>query len=107
MMHMDDFAKVDLRVGYVREAAGVEGADKLVRLSVDLGPLGVKTVFAGLRKTYAPEQLVGRKVVVLANLAPRQMKFGLSEAMVLAADDGANARVLFADGDVSPGSRIK
>jgi glutaminyl-tRNA synthetase len=87
---IDDFRRVDLRVGVVRTAETVPAADKLLRLEVDLGEGRLRQIFAGLRASYPdPAQLVGQRVVVVANLKPRQMKFGLSEGMVLAA--GADA----------------
>jgi methionyl-tRNA synthetase len=104
---IDDFGKLDLRVGLVKDAALVEGADKLLRLTVDLGPLGTRNVFAGIRKSYAPADIVGKRVVVLANLAPRTMKFGVSEAMVLAADDGDLCRIIQPQTDVPLGSKVR
>jgi methionyl-tRNA synthetase len=104
---LEDFQRLDLRVGLVVEAEVVEGADKLVKLRVDLGDLGVKQVFAGIRKAYAPEQLKGRRVVVLANLAPRTMKFGVSEAMVLAAESAGGLHVLAPDGEPPTGSKVR
>ncbi len=82
---IDDFAKVDLRVAQIVAAEAVEGSDKLLRLTLDCGESAPRTVFAGIKGAYAPEQLVGRLTVMVANLAPRKMKFGLSEGMVLAA----------------------
>jgi len=84
---IDDFAKVELRVARVAAAERVEGADKLLKLTLDAGD-GTRTVFAGIREAYAPESLVGRHVVLVANLAPRKMRFGVSEGMVLAAGPG-------------------
>ena len=89
---IDDFNKVDLRIAKIANAEPVEGADKLLKLTLDLGG-STKTVFAGIKPAYDPEQLKGRLTVVVANLAPRKMKFGLSEGMVLAAshaDEKAN-----------------
>ena len=84
---IDDFAKIDLRIAKIVEAKLVDGADKLLQLNVDLG--GKKrTVFAGIKAAYAPEQLEGRHVVIVANLKPREMRFGISEGMVLAAGPG-------------------
>ena len=85
----EDFARIDLRVARVEEASHVEGADRLLKLSVDLGGER-RTVFAGIRAAYEPAQLVGRHVVVVANLKPKKMRFGASEGMALAAsgDDG-------------------
>jgi methionyl-tRNA synthetase len=104
----DDFAKLDLRVGLITAAKPVEGSDKLLQLTVDVGPKGIRNVFAGIKASYTPERLVGRKVLVLANLAPRKMKFGVSEAMVLAADVGDLCAVLLPDStDAQPGARIR
>ncbi len=90
---IDEFAKVDLRVATVLEAEAVEGADKLLRLKVDLGN-ETRTVFAGIRQSYAPQDLVGKQVIVVANLKPRKMRFGVSQGMILAAGpDGANVVV--------------
>jgi methionyl-tRNA synthetase len=88
---IDDFARLDLRVARIVEAAKVEGSDKLLRLTLDVGEGRQRTVFSGIAAHFAPEALVGRLTVVVANLAPRKMKFGLSEGMVLAAGhaDGA------------------
>ena len=79
--------KVDLRIARITEAAPVEGADKLLQLTLDTGD-GTRTVFAGIKAAYDPEELVGRQVIVVANLAPRKMRFGTSEGMVLAAGPG-------------------
>jgi methionyl-tRNA synthetase len=85
---IDDFAKVDLRVARIAEAKHVEGADKLIQLTLDLGEgENTRNVFAGIKSAYDPAQLVGRLTVMVANLAPRKMKFGMSEGMVLAASD--------------------
>lgn len=83
---IEDFAKIDLRVANIIHAESVEGADKLLRLEVDLGD-EKRQVFAGIKSDYTPEQLIGQSVIVVANLAPRQMRFGLSEGMILAASD--------------------
>jgi methionyl-tRNA synthetase len=85
---IDDFAKVELRVAHVVKAETVDGADKLLKLTVDLAEGRHRTIFAGIRSAYTPEQVEGRKVVVVANLKPRKMRFGLSEGMVLAAGPG-------------------
>lgn len=104
----DDFAKIDLRVGIVREASFVEGADKLLRLQVDIG----KTiqVFAGVRKAYAdPSVLVGTRVVVVANLAPRKMKFGVSEGMLLAtsASDDTGLQLALLSPEIEAGWTVR
>ena len=88
---LDDFSKLDLRVAEVVEASNVEGSDKLLKLTLDLGGTR-RTVFSGIRGSYAAASLVGRKVVVVANLAPRKMRFGVSEGMVLCAS-GSDDRV--------------
>ncbi len=107
-INIDEFARVDLRVARVERAELVEGSQKLLRLTVDLGS-EQRTVFAGIRGAYQPEQLVGRLVVVVANLAPRKMRFGVSEGMVLAASDPRDERVLLlsADSGALPGMRVR
>ena len=105
---IDDFAKIDLRIARIAAATQVEGSDKLLKLSLDLGPLGTRTVFAGIKSAYDPATLVGRLTVVVANLAPRKMKFGLSEGMVLAASgDGPGLFILSPDGGAVPGMQVK
>jgi methionine--tRNA ligase beta chain len=102
---IDDLARIDLRVGVVREAAVVPEANKLIRLMVDVGEGRLRQIFSGLRAHYPdPAVLIGQRVVVVANLKPRQMKFGLSEGMVLAAGGGDRPHRLatFADGDGAP-----
>ena len=91
-IRIDDFAKVDLRIARIVDAEHVEGADKLLRLTLDVGEAQAAPVFAGIKSAYDPAQLVGRLTVMVANLAPRKMKFGLSEGMVLAASDADAAR---------------
>lgn len=103
----DDFMKVDLRVATVIEAEIIEKANKLLRLTVDLG-FETRQVIAGIRKKYTPEELVGRQVVVVANLAPRKMKFGVSEGMVIAAGPAApDIFLLGVDEGAANGMRIK
>ncbi len=104
---IEDFSKIDLRAGKVVAAEAVEGSDKLLKLTVDLGA-ETRTVFAGIRSSYHPEEVVGRSVVVVANLKPRKMRFGVSEGMVLAAS-GANGKIVLCalDESVAPGSLIK
>ncbi len=102
----DDFMKVDLRVAEVVKAELVEGADKLLRLELSLGS-ETRTVLAGLRLAYEPEQLVGKQMVMCANLAPRKMKFGTSEGMILAAGPGKNeVFALRVDEGAQPGQRV-
>ena len=108
---IDDFMKVDLRIARIAEASHVEGADKLVRLVLDIGPLGTRQVFAGIKAAYDPAQLVGRLTMMVANLAPRKMKFGMSEGMVLAASDPESQTpgifLLSPDAGAQPGMRVK
>ncbi len=104
---IEDFAKVDIRVGRVLRAEVVEGSDKLIKLLVAVGDLGEKTIFAGLRQWVNPEDLANRKVLVVANLKPRKMKFGVSEGMLLATDT-CQDRIspLFLSEDFKDGSRL-
>jgi methionyl-tRNA synthetase len=105
---IDDFAKVDLRVARIAGAEAVEGADKLLKLTLDVGSLGTRQVFAGIKSAYDPGQLKGRLTIVVANLAPRKMKFGLSEGMVLAASGDAPGIYLLApDAGAEPGMKVK
>ncbi|MGJ4752567.1 methionine--tRNA ligase [Leptospira kmetyi] len=104
---IDDLAKVELRVGQIVEAGPVEGADKLVNVKVDLGELGIKNVFAGIKVAYQPEDLKGLKVVVVANLKPRKMKFGVSEAMLLASGEGESLSLFVPHKDAKPGDKLK
>ncbi|MGC1274284.1 MAG: methionine--tRNA ligase [Planctomycetaceae bacterium] len=104
---IDDFAKVDLRVAEVLEAKHVEGADKLLQLTLSLGGGNTRNVFAGIKSAYKPEDLVGKFVICVANLAPRKMRFGLSEGMVCAAGAGGKEiYVLSADSGAKPGMRV-
>jgi methionyl-tRNA synthetase len=104
---IDDFAKVDLRVARIVSAEEVPEARKLLKLTVSLGGDERRTVFAGIKAAYRPEQLVGRLVVVVANLAPRQMRFGLSQGMVTAAGPGgAEVFLLGVDSGAQPGQRV-
>ena len=105
---IDDFAKVDLRIARIVAAEHVEGADKLLRLTLDIGEARPRTVFAGIKSAYRPEDLVGRLTPMVANLAPRKMKFGVSEGMVLAASgDGPGIYLLSPDTGATPGMRVK
>jgi methionyl-tRNA synthetase len=104
---VEEFAKIDLRIARIAKAATVEGADKLLQLTLDLGN-GERTVFAGIRSAYAPEALVGRLTVVVANLKPRKMRFGTSEGMVLAAGPGGQDIFLLSpDTGAQPGMKVK
>ncbi len=105
---IDDFTKIDLRVARIIDAGNVEGADKLLALTLDIGDGETRRFFAGLRSRYEAPALVGRHVVVVANLAPRKMRFGVSEGMVLAAGPGGDELWLIGPEDgARPGMRIK
>jgi len=104
---IDDFNKLDLRVAKIAKAEHVEGADKLLRLTLDVGGV-TKTVFAGIKSAYDPAKLEGRMAVLVANLAPRKMKFGVSEGMVLAASgEGPGIFLISPDTGAQPGMRVK
>lgn len=106
-IQFEDFAKLDLRVARILKAEQVEGADKLLRLELDLGG-ETRQVFAGIKAAYAPERLAGRLTVMVANLAPRKMRFGVSEGMVLAAGPGGKEIYLLnPDEGAQPGMRVK
>lgn len=105
---IEDFTRLDLRIARIIMAEHVEGADKLLRLTLDIGEAQHRNVFAGIKSAYQPEHLVGKLTVMVANLAPRKMKFGLSEGMVLAAsDERGGPFVLFPDQGAEPGMRVK
>jgi methionyl-tRNA synthetase len=108
---IDDFMKVDLRVVRIANAEHVEGADKLVRLTLDVGSNETRNVFAGIKAAYDPKQLIGRLTIMVANLAPRKMKFGMSDGMVLAASDPEGKTpgifLLSPDSGAQPGMRVK
>ena len=105
---IDDFTKVDLRIAKIVNAEHVEGAEKLLRLSLDIGESNPRQVFAGIKSAYDPATLVGRLTLMVANLAPRKMKFGMSEGMVLAAsDEHGGPFILSPDAGAQPGMRVK
>ena len=108
MIQFDDFAKVDLRIAKIVSAEHVEGADKLLCLQLDIGLESTRQVFAGIKSAYAPEDLAGKLTVMVANLAPRKMRFGLSEGMVLAAGPGGDELyILEPHPGAQPGMRVK
>ncbi len=106
---IEDFAKLDLRIGRVTACALVEGSDKLLRFELDAGELGTRQIFSGIRASYGePGALVGRNVVFIANLAPRKMRFGISEGMILSAGfDGGALALLDADDTAMPGMPVR
>jgi methionyl-tRNA synthetase len=107
VISIDDFNKVDLRIAKIVKAEHVDGADKLLKLTLDIGT-GTRTVFAGIKSAYDPAKLEGRLTVMVANIAPRKMKFGVSEGMVLAASgDAPGLFLLSPDSGAQPGMRVK
>jgi methionyl-tRNA synthetase len=105
---IDDFTKVDLRIAKIVNAEHVEGAEKLLKLTLDIGEASTRQVFAGIKSAYDPATLVGRLTVMVANLAPRKMKFGMSDGMVLAAsDESGGPFILSPDAGAQLGMRVK
>jgi methionyl-tRNA synthetase len=110
LISIDDFTRVDLRIALIVAAEAVEGSDKLLRLTLDVGEGQLRNVFSGIKAWYQPEQLTGKLTVMVANLAPRKMKFGISEGMVLAAssdDDGGGVYLLDPWPGARPGMRVR
>ncbi len=104
---IDDFAKLDLRVAIIREAELVEGSEKLIKLMVDLGEGRLRQIFAGIRSAYpVPKKLIGKRVIVVANLKPREMKFGISEGMVLSGSAANRLSVATFEGELLPGDKV-
>ena len=106
-INIDQFAEIDLRVAKIINASHVEGADKLLQLKLDVGDLGERNVFAGIKASYNPDELINKMVILVSNLAPRQMKFGLSEGMVLASSDDKGIYLISPDSGAVPGLRVK
>jgi methionyl-tRNA synthetase len=108
LISIDDFLRIDLRVAKILAAEFIAGADKLLKLRIDVGELGERQIFAGIRAAYDPATLVGRLIVVVANLEPRTMRFGVSEGMMLAAGPGGkDIFALSPDSGAKPGMRVK
>ncbi|WOV92169.1 MAG: methionine--tRNA ligase subunit beta [Candidatus Zeuxoniibacter abyssi] len=105
LIDIADFSRMDLRVAVVKEAATVDGADKLLHLTLDVGDGRLRSVFAGIKQHYVSDALIGRGVVYLANLRPRKMRFGVSEGMVLAASNGEDVILLSVADGVPAGAR--
>ena len=105
---IEDFVKLDLRVAKVISAEPVEDADKLLKLELDIGSFGSKTVFAGMKKVYEVESLINKLVICVNNLKHRKMRFGTSEGMILAAgDDNEGIFILSPDEGASPGMQVR
>ena len=103
---IEDFAALDIRIAKVISCQTVEGSDKLLQFQLDVGELGARQVFSGIKQFHQPEELVGQLVVYLANLTPRKMRFGLSEGMILSASNSETLQVLLAGGRAAPGMKI-
>ncbi|MEM0112776.1 MAG: methionine--tRNA ligase subunit beta [Fervidicoccaceae archaeon] len=103
-----DFSKLDIRIGLVKSAERVSGSFKLIKLVVDLGPLGERQIIAGIGEAYAPEDLVGKKLPVLTNIKPKKMMGLVSQGMILAAgcEEGGKPVIMIPERDVQPGSKI-
>lgn len=102
-----DFQKLDLQIGKIENVEEIEGLDKLYKLTVDLGEPGKRTLLAGLKETHKSDELLGKLIVVVANLEPREIKGIKSEGMLLAVDDGGKPVLLTPEGEVKPGSQIR
>ena len=105
---IEDFIKLDLRIARIETAESVKEADKLLKLELDLGPLGNKTVFAGMKQAYEAESLINKMVVCVNNLKERKMRFGTSEGMILAAgDDDIGIFIISPDQGAEPGMQVR
>ena len=107
LINIDQFSAVDLRVAKIIDAKDVEGADKLLQLNLDVGDLGTRNVFAGIKSAYKPDELIDRLVVLVNNLEPRKMKFGLSEGMVLASSNENGIYLVSPDDGAEPGMKVR
>ena len=107
LINIDQFSAVDLRVAKIIDAKDVEGADKLLQLNLDVGDLGTRNVFAGIKGAYKPDELIDRLVVLVNNLEPRKMKFGLSEGMVLASSNENGIYLVSPDDGAKPGMKVR
>ena len=106
MINIDDFKKAEIKIGKILSAEGVEGSEKLLKLSVDFGEESPRQILSGIAKSYEPETLVGKLVPFVTNLEPRQMMGLESQGMILAASSEGKAVILMPDGDVPPGSTV-
>jgi methionine--tRNA ligase beta chain len=102
-----DFAKIEFKVGEIKEAKNVEGSEKLIKMQVDFGEEKERTVFSGIQKWYQPEDLIGKKTVFVTNIIPRKIMGELSEAMIFAAEDeDGTVSILFTEKEVKNGSKV-
>ena len=102
---IEDFIKLDLRIGRIVEAKEVEESRKMLELKIDIGG-EIRTIFAGIKKSYSPDNLIDKNVIVIANLLPREMKFGTSDGMVLATSQEDEIVLIKPEKDVNPGAKI-
>ena len=107
LIDINHFSSVDLRVAKITKADDVEGADKLLQLTLDVGDLGTRNVFAGIKSAYKPDELTDRLVVLVNNLEPRKMKFGISEGMVLASSNDDGIYLVSPDEGAEPGMKVR
>ena len=107
LINIDQFSAVDLRVAKIVKAEHVEGADKLLRLTLDVGDLGTRNVFAGIKSAYEPNELTDKHIVLVNNLEPRKMKFGVSEGMVLASSNDEGIYLVSPDSGAKPGMKVR
>ena len=107
LINIDQFSAVDLRVAKIIKADDVEGADKLLQLTLDVGDLGTRNVFAGIKSAYKPEDLTDKYIVLVNNLEPRKMKFGISEGMVLASSNDEGIYLVSPDEGAKPGMKVR
>ena len=107
LINIDQFSAVDLRVAKIIKADDVEGADKLLQLTLDVGDLGTRNVFAGIKSAYKPEDLTDKYIVLVNNLEPRKMKFGISEGMVLASSNDEGIYLVSPDKGAKPGMKVR
>jgi|TARA_Y100000816_G_scaffold71928_1_gene48239 methionyl-tRNA synthetase len=105
-INIDDFTKLDLRVAKITSAEAVEEADKLIKINLNIGDFGEKTVFAGIKKFYNPQDLIGKLVVCVNNLKNREMKFGTSEGMILASSNDEGVFLIGSDSGAKPGDKV-
>ena len=105
-INIDDFTKLDLRVAKITSAEAVEEADKLIKINLNIGDFGEKTVFAGVKKFYNPQDLIGKLVVCVNNLKNREMKFGTSEGMILASSNDEGVFLIGSDSGAKPGDKV-
>ena len=103
---IDDFTKLDIRVAKITSAEAVEEADKLIKINLNIGDFGEKTVFAGIKKFYNPHDLIGKLVVCVNNLKNREMKFGTSEGMILASSNDEGVFLIGSESGAKPGDKV-